>query len=73
MGRLHGFWCLNKTWTPPIGTFDALKIVKNIIKLKNLWSLKVKGVKNSKNINHQMLQRPVPKHQQIFLMLFYCY
>jgi hypothetical protein len=34
--------------TLPIGAFDALKFVKNEIKLRKLWPPKVEGVKNSK-------------------------
>jgi len=45
-GELRCFWCPNKTWTLPIGTFGALKIVKNEIKMTKLRSPKVEGVKD---------------------------
>jgi hypothetical protein len=48
---------------PSFGAFDALKIVKNETELKKLSPFKVKGVKNSKK-TLQILQRPVPNHQQ---------
>jgi len=47
-GGLHCFWYPNKTWAPSIGASGALKIIKNGLELRKLWSLKVKGVKNSK-------------------------
>ncbi len=45
-GELRCFWCPNKTWTLPIGTFGTLKIVKNEKKMTKLWSPKVEGVKD---------------------------
>jgi hypothetical protein len=48
---------------PSFGASDALKIVKNETELKKLSPFKVKGVKNSKK-TLQILQRPVPNHQQ---------
>ncbi len=36
----------NKTWTPPIGTSNAFKIVKNGIELKRLHFPKIEGVKS---------------------------
>ncbi len=47
-GRFCCFWCPNKTWTPPIDAFSALKIIKNILELRKLWPPKIIGVKNSK-------------------------
>ncbi len=47
-GGLHCFWCLKKNLKPSYCAFKALKIIKNEIKLKKLWPLKVEGVKNSK-------------------------
>jgi len=41
--------CLNKTGTPSISAFNALKIINHIIELKKLWAPKVEGMKNSKN------------------------
>jgi hypothetical protein len=42
-----------------------LKIIKNEIKLRNLWLPKVKGSKTQKKEKHyQQLQKPVPKHQK---------
>jgi hypothetical protein len=38
----------------PIGTFGALKIIKNEVKMRKLWPPKVEGVKNSKKTNHQI-------------------
>jgi hypothetical protein len=31
--------CPNITWTPPIGAFGALKIIKNWLELRKLWPL----------------------------------
>jgi hypothetical protein len=45
-GELYCFWCPNKTSISPIGSFGALKIIKNEIKLQKLWPSKVKGVKD---------------------------
>jgi hypothetical protein len=42
------FLCLNKTFTLHVGTFGALKNIKNGMQLRKLWPLKVEGVKNSK-------------------------
>jgi hypothetical protein len=64
-GGLYFFWCQNKTWTPPIGTYGTQKIVKNGIELKKLWPPKIKEVKNFKKTNYQMLQRPVCEHPKI--------
>jgi hypothetical protein len=55
--RLYCFWCPNKTWTPPIDAFGALKIIKNILELRKFWPPKIKGVKNSKKTNHRTLQK----------------
>jgi hypothetical protein len=38
----------NKIWTPLIGVFGALKIIKKWDKIKKIIALKVKSVKNSK-------------------------
>jgi hypothetical protein len=43
-GRLHWFYCPNKTWTPPISTYNTLNIVKNIINLKKIEPPKLEGV-----------------------------
>jgi hypothetical protein len=32
------FWCPNKTWTPPLGASDALKIFKNWLEMRKLPS-----------------------------------
>jgi hypothetical protein len=48
-GRLHCFWCPNKTWTPFIDAPGTLKIVKDEIELKKLWLPKVEGSKTQKN------------------------
>jgi len=62
-GELHCLWCPDKTWTPLLGTSNTLTIVKNKLKMRKLHSPpKVKGVKNSKKTNYQMLQRPVHEH-----------
>jgi hypothetical protein len=45
-GGLHCFWCLNKTWTPPIDIFNILKITQNKLKLRKLWVSKVERVKS---------------------------
>jgi len=55
-GRLHYFWCPNKTWTPPISAFCAFKIIKNGIELKKLCPPKIEWVQELKKTNHQMLQ-----------------
>jgi hypothetical protein len=47
-GRVIFFGVKKKTWTPFIGTYVALKIIKNRIGLRKLWPPKVGEVKNSK-------------------------
>jgi len=59
-GGFHCFWCPNKTWTLPIGTFGTLKIIKNGIELKKLWPPKIVGVQELKKTNHQTLQGSFP-------------
>jgi hypothetical protein len=49
MGGFCWFWCQNKTWSPPLGAFNAIRIVENGLKMRKLWSPKIKGVRNSKN------------------------
>jgi len=66
-GGVHCFLCLKKIWTPPIGTYSALKIVKNEIKLKILWPLKVEGVKNSKNKTTKCYKGWFPNTNKILL------
>jgi hypothetical protein len=34
---LHCLWCPNNTSTPLVGTFVAIKIIKNEIVLRKLW------------------------------------
>jgi hypothetical protein len=42
-GRALLFLLCKKKKTPPIGAFDALKIIKNGIKLRKLWSPQSRG------------------------------
>jgi len=72
-GKFRCFWCPKKTWMPPLGTFDVLKIVKNGLDMKLLWPPKVEGVKNSTKTNHQTLQSRFPNIQKNPCMLFFCY
>jgi len=32
------FWCPNKTSTPPLGAFDALRTIENGLKMRKLQS-----------------------------------
>jgi hypothetical protein len=48
-GGLRCSWCPNQTSTSSLNASDALKIIKNRLKLRKLWPPKLKGVKNSKN------------------------
>ncbi len=65
-GGLHYFYCPNKIWTPPIGAFGTLKIVKNWIELKKLWAPKVERVKNSKK-NLSNTTRLISNHPKNYL------
>jgi hypothetical protein len=42
------FLVFKQNLTPSIGTSNALRIIKNRIKLRKLWAPKVEGVKNYK-------------------------
>jgi hypothetical protein len=57
----------NKTWTPPLGTFDTLTIVKYKIKWKKLQPLNIKGFKNSKKKTTENYLRS--KHPKNFILL----
>jgi len=35
-GGLRCLWCPNKTWTPSLGTFDTLTVVKNRPEMRKL-------------------------------------
>jgi hypothetical protein len=72
-GGLCCFWCSNKTWTPLIGTYGALKIIKNGIGLRKLWPPKVEGVKNSKEQTTECYKGQFLNTQKIPCMLFYYY
>ncbi len=72
-GKLRYFRCPKKTWMPPLGTFDALKIVKNGLDMKLLWLPKVEGVKNSTKTNHQTLQKRFSNTQKNPCMLIFRY
>jgi hypothetical protein len=72
-GGLHYFWYLKKTSTPPIIASGALKIVKNGIKLRKLWLLKVEGVKNSKKQTTKCYKSNSPNTNKIPCMLLCCY
>jgi hypothetical protein len=72
-GGLNCLWCANKTWTCPLEASDTLVIVENKLKMRKLWPLKTKGVKNSKKqtIEHyQSWFLNIPKKK---IMLIYCY
>jgi hypothetical protein len=71
MGRLHCFYCPNKNWTLPIGTYGTLNIIKNRIELRKLQPHKEEGVNNSKKTTHTMLQRPIPKNPKHSLYVFF--
>jgi hypothetical protein len=50
-GRIFCFWCINKTWNPPLGTSNTQRIVENGLEMKKLCPQtppQVKGAKNSK-------------------------
>jgi hypothetical protein len=48
-GGLHCFWCPNRSWTPPLYTFDTVIIIKVGLEMRKLWPLKVKVSKTQKN------------------------
>jgi hypothetical protein len=50
-GRVMFFLVSKQNRTPLIGTYSALKLIKNRIRLRKLWPPKVEGVKNSKEQN----------------------
>jgi hypothetical protein len=60
-GQLH-FLCLNKTWTPPIGAFVALKIIKKQNKIEKVMAPQSRGGQEPKKKPPK--QRPIPKHPQ---------
>jgi hypothetical protein len=72
-GGLHCFWCLIIFKTPPINAFGALKIIPKKIKMKKLWLLKIKGVKNSKKKPPKCYKDQFPNTQKLPCMLFYFY
>ncbi len=64
-GKVPLILCPNKTWSPPLGTSTTIRIVKNGLKMRKLWSPKVKGVKRIlKTIEHY--KRPILKHPKSF-------
>jgi len=65
--------CSNKTRTPQIGAYGALKIVKNGIELKKLWPFKIKGVKNSKKQTTKCYKGRFPNTHKNPRMLISCY
>ncbi len=60
-GRLCCFWCSNKTWISPLGTFNTLIIIENEWKMRKLWPPKQRGQKLKKT-NQQTFKKPVLKH-----------
>jgi hypothetical protein len=72
-GRALFFWCKNKTLTLCIGAYGTLKIVKNGIKLKRLWSPKVEGVNNSTKQTSKCYKGWFLNTQNIPCVLFFCY
>jgi hypothetical protein len=71
-GGLSCCWCPRNFLIPPIGAFDALKIIKNRFKLRKLWPHKVEGSRTQKK-NHRTLQSWFLNMQKIPCMLLYCY
>jgi hypothetical protein len=59
---LHCFWCPNKTWIPPIGASDTLKIVKHEIELRKL---RLQTQKNKLS----NIQRLITKHPKSSLYI----
>jgi len=47
-GRVLLILLSNKTWSPPLGASNTIRIIINGLKMRKLWSPKVKGVRNSK-------------------------
>ncbi len=52
-GELCCFWCLNKTWTHPLGASDTLKMVKNRFKNEKVMAPQSKRGQKLKKTNHQ--------------------
>jgi len=71
------FWCPNKTWTPPLGASDALKIFKNWLEMRKLPSPppppQSKGAQELKKIKPQNTTKPVLEQLKIVCKLLYCY
>jgi hypothetical protein len=65
-GRLYCFWCLNKTWTPLISTFNTLKIIKKHIWIEKITAPQSKGGQELKN-NPPNTIKLVPKHPKTSL------
>jgi hypothetical protein len=64
-GRLHCFWCPNKTWTPPLDASHTLTVVENGLEMRKLRPLKIKRSRIQKKTNHWTLQKSICEHSKI--------
>jgi hypothetical protein len=66
-GGLCCFWCPNKTLTPPLNAFDALKIVKTGLEMRKLHCpLNIEGSRTQKD-EPQNTAKPVLEHQKFLV------
>jgi hypothetical protein len=59
--------------SPPLGTSNTLKIVKNKLEMKKLWSPKVKGVKNLEKKTIEHYKGRFLNTLKVPFTLFFCY
>jgi len=74
-GRVLLILVSKQTWSLPLGASNIIRIVKNGLEMRKLWSPKVKGVRNSKKtIEHyegQFLNTQKVPFMLVFLQFKY--